>query len=423
MVCSDCKYPYVPSSGKCPSCGHQNLGDGWVLWIFILILFILFLPVFLIGIGLYSGSRKLKYVFGWILVAYFIYSVIDGFNKWLMYEGFITILKDYAAIGYVLNIIGLIFGIVWISKGYKTSTQYLEEQVVEDEEGESDEDGITETNIASSRSLEDVKKAKELLDLGAISQEEFDIIKAQALGVKIQPNVVQKEKAKISTTQPISENPKHEKLYERVTPVPDAQPIKKGNRKSLLYATISLVVLVLVFFFVKHFTGSSEYETVLAEAPSEAVQSSTNDDSAQAEQGVLADRSHNESSEGFSESNSTNFLTTPTGERYKMVTVQVPNHDEQGTTSEIEFIGPVEGIYFKDDMYISIQYEGDRILVSSWSGQEQKSKEEAFITSKGLLSFGGQEFDYDRFDESIADVRGLTLTNSAGEVFYWYYDH
>lgn len=121
------------------------------------------------------------------------------------------------------------------------------------------------------------------------------------------------------------------------------------------------------------------------------------------------------------------FPTTPTGERFKMIKVQVPNHDEQGTTSEIEIIGPVEGIYFNSSeeptTYVKIQYENDKIWVSSWKGDEQSTKEEAYVTSKGLLSFGGQEFDYDRYDESIADVRALTLTNSAGVVFYWYYDH
>lgn len=131
----------------------------------------------------------------------------------------------------------------------------------------------------------------------------------------------------------------------------------------------------------------------------------------------------NDKANNIKEGETKDFLATPTGERYKIIKVQVPNHDEEGTTSEIEVTGPVEGIYFKDDMYISIQYEGDRILVSSWSEQEQKSEEEAFITSKGLLSFRGQEFDYDRFDDANADVRGLTFTNSAGEVFYWYYDH
>jgi len=124
---------------------------------------------------------------------------------------------------------------------------------------------------------------------------------------------------------------------------------------------------------------------------------------------------------------SNDFLTTPTGERYKIIEVQVPNHDEQGTTSEIEITGPVEGMYFNSSQepstYIEVQYDNDKIWVSSWKGNEQPSKEEAYVTSKGLLSFGGQEFDYDRFDEPIADVRALTLTNSAGEVFYWYYDH
>ena len=128
-----------------------------------------------------------------------------------------------------------------------------------------------------------------------------------------------------------------------------------------------------------------------------------------------------------SEKPKSDFLTTPTGERYRMLKVQIPNHDEQMTTSEIEITGPVEGIYFNSSeeptAYIKIQYDNDKIWVSSWKGDKQSTKEEAYVTSKGLLSLGGQEFDYDRFDESIADVRALTLTNSAGVVFYWYYDH
>ena len=277
------------------------------------------------------------------------------------------------------------------------------------------------------RTLEELKQAKELLDLGAISQEEFDTIKAQVLGVTIQPQAIQKENSNLSVPQPIVEKPKQEKVYDKVTPLDNIQQAnKKGSGKRLLYFSISFVIVVLFFFAFKYFTRSSEYETVLAEAPSETIQPLTNDNLTQTQQEeleALADRSYHEPLDDLSEANTSNFLTTPTGERYKIIKVQVPNHDEAMTTSEIEVIGPVEGIYFNHNVYISIQYEGDRILMSSWGGQEQKSQEEAFITTKGLLYFSGQEFDYDRFDESIADVRALTLTNTVGDVFYWYYDH
>ena len=417
MVCSDCKYPYVPSSGKCPSCGHQNTdwGAGLVILFLLFVFFILFLPVFLVGIGLYNGGKKLKYIFGWILVAYFAYSMVDGFNRWFMYEGLIWILKDYIAIGYILNFVGLIFGIAWISKGYKPDTPQHEESVIKDEEDEYEEteNTIEEVNTSKSPNFEDIKKAKELLDLGAISQEEFDNIKNQALGIKTKSQVVQK----IETVSPQSQN---QVTYPAAKPFSVNLDAKKHRyTKTIVISVVAVAGIAVLIVSYNYFVSESKEEQYSMEftentisvpiEPEPEVEAPVNENIAQEEQEALPDSYY----EGF--------LLTPTGERYKKVIVQVPNHDEAGTISKIEIIGPVEGIYFNSSegptTYIKIQYDNDKIWVSSWKGDEQSTKEEGYVTSKGLLSFGGQEFDYDRFDESIADVRALTLTNSAGVSF------
>ncbi len=561
MKCSDCEYPYVPSSGKCPSCGHQNVaGTGLVIGIILFIFLIIFLPVLLVGLGLYLGGRKTKYLIGWLLIISASYSVFDGLNKWYLYESLIWILKDYIFIGYLIYLIGFIFGIAWVAKGYN------EDRIVEledefedevDEGGSADQINIEKlpVSLTKMRSLEDLKHAKDLLDSGVISQAEFDEIKREALGGKPkQPSATHKEYTSLPQAIPqiqkitiaTEQLEKKPTVTEKPFTIPKLQgkeswpkPAKNNKVKYFMLVGVSITLIAAILFFLrsnvdanfdllddfnsdkKSFTkesteldGLSEsggtltkyskentefivYEVeLIGEAGSTrtillsdknnqlkiieetsfsgseynkggdsvteyysytkdgfVVYNSLRDkfvERANLErkervetlfQNILSPKSatsneirktaeqiaNNESVVKEEEFYDNGFLRTPTGERYRKIKLQIPNHDEQGTTSEIEITGPVDGIYFNSSQepstYIEVQYDNDKIWVSSWKGNEQPSKEKAFVTSKGLLSFGGQEFDYDRFDESIADVRALTLTNSAGEVFYWYYDH
>lgn len=118
------------------------------------------------------------------------------------------------------------------------------------------------------------------------------------------------------------------------------------------------------------------------------------------------------------------FLSTPTGERYKKIKIQVLSNDEAGTTSEIEVISPVEGLYVNNKegktRSIKISYDGEKIYVSHWVDSEQLIKEDAYFTSKGYFAFGSEEFDYDRYGETVDEVQNLTLVERySGEIFSW----
>lgn len=123
-------------------------------------------------------------------------------------------------------------------------------------------------------------------------------------------------------------------------------------------------------------------------------------------------------------STSDGFHSTPTVERYKMIKVQVPNHDEAGTTSELEVIGPVEGMYISKSgdksRSIQINYDGDKIYILHWNDSENAKREEAYVTSKGYLAFGSEEFEYDRYGETVTEVKNLSLVERyTGQVFVW----
>lgn len=104
------------------------------------------------------------------------------------------------------------------------------------------------------------------------------------------------------------------------------------------------------------------------------------------------------------------------------IKIQVPNNDEAGTTSEIEVISPVEGLYVSNKegktRSIKISYDGEKIYALHWVDTEQAVKEEAYITSKGYFAFGSEEFEYDRYGETVTEVENLSLVERfTGQVF------
>lgn len=128
----------------------------------------------------------------------------------------------------------------------------------------------------------------------------------------------------------------------------------------------------------------------------------------------------------FSEinTNTEEFLTTKDGLRYRKLVIQVPNHDEAGSFSEIEVIGPVEGMYISknegNSRSIQINYDGDKIYVLHWNDSENAKREDAYITSKGYLAFGSEEFEYDRYGETVTEIKDLSLVERyTGQVFIW----
>lgn len=115
MTCSDCNYPYVPSSGKCPNCGNQNVADAaWVILFVILAILILILPLVLLIAGVFVENRKTKLYFGIALISYFSYLVVDTINRWFLSDTFKKMLADYHVLPYLISFIGLIVGIIWI---------------------------------------------------------------------------------------------------------------------------------------------------------------------------------------------------------------------------------------------------------------------------------------------------------------------
>lgn len=255
----------------------------------------------------------------------------------------------------------------------------------------------------SSKSISDLHKAKELLDSGLLTQDEFVEIKKQVLGNRV-PTV---ERVIID----------HQRKTEKV---------KKPINKRRLVISISVITVTLVVIFLYRYWLIQKEE---ANSPFKINEDNNLSSLAGTETKPIDSISSSNSinsgnEEALADSYYIGFLSTPTSERYKRIKVQVPNNDEAGTTSEIEVISPVEGLYVSNKegktWSIKISYDGDKIYVSHWVDAEQPVKEEAYITSKGYFAFGSEEYEYDRYGETVDDVKNLTLVERYnGEIFSW----
>lgn len=118
------------------------------------------------------------------------------------------------------------------------------------------------------------------------------------------------------------------------------------------------------------------------------------------------------------------FYIIPSGERFRKIYYQVPNHDYEMTTSIVEVIGPVEGTYlFEGDSgkeFIQIIYEGEELKALVWAENDrQKRKVKSFMTSKGYLSIES-EYYYPDFGEAVNNVKDLYLEDRyTGDVYHW----
>jgi|GEM_PF-5172894 len=376
---------------------------------------------------------------------------------------------------------------------------------------ENGKQGIVKSNFNQSlntvqlpqpKSLEDLKHAKELLDIGAISQEEFDEIKNQALGNKNKPAIVQRDEPIVTSSKTVTDYPGSKP--NTLKPVETKAP----SNKKLIYLSVALVGIVLsviVFNFLSKKTEENQFafskEETPASVPNEPVTDQqeslapyrdfdktfsgtinnkykievnlSNENStlrgsyfyigknsklilsgqiqadgafvieelAQGEltgkfvgrltgntgTGTWMNKSNTSSlpfefSEKFSDKDA--FLTTSEGLRYKKLKVMIPNHDEGGTTATMEVIGPVEGMYISknegNSRSIQINYDGDKIYVLHWNDSENAKREDAYITSKGYLAFGSEEFEYDRYGETVTEIKDLSLVERyTGQVFIW----
>jgi|APTNR8051073442_1049403.scaffolds.fasta_scaffold02409_10 hypothetical protein len=371
---------------------------------------------------------------------------------------------------------------------------------------------ISSNNLSQSkRSLEELRQAKDLLDAGVISHDEFDAIKIEALGKK--PIVKIPHAMERPTVFPLP--PKIKKVAHSVIDT-------KGKKAKVKPVIILLVVLVMgigCFYTIQLFNrtneeqttsesqklpeqnGGSERETQFLDNMEniEVVDSSLysnqpdftkrytgtinnkykidltltkegtdltgsyfyvgknsklfltgqieNDGSFMVEEvssgnvtgkftgklvgntatGTWSDRSGKTTLPfTISEVNTSTaeFFTTTEGLRYKKLVIQVPNHDEAGTISQLEVVGPVEGMYIsKNDgktRSLQISYNGDKIYVLHWNDSGNAKREDAYVTSKGYLAFGNEEFEYDRYGETVMEVKNLSLVERfTGQVFVW----
>lgn len=253
-----------------------------------------------------------------------------------------------------------------------------------------------------SKSINDLHKAKELLDSGLLTQDEFVEIKKQVLGNRV---------------------PVVEKVI--IDHQLKAEKVKKPINKKRLMISIGLISVTLVVIFLYRYWLIQREE---ANSPFKLGEDNSTPSGVETKPVDSINNSNNSAGygndEALADSYYIGFLSTPTGERYKKIKIQVPNNDESGTTSEIEIISPVEGLYVSNKegklQSIKISYDGEKIYVSHWVDSEQPVTEEAYITSKGYFSFGSQEFDYDRFGETVDDVKNLTLVERYnGEIYNW----
>lgn len=371
---------------------------------------------------------------------------------------------------------------------------------------------ISSNNLSQSkRSLEELRQAKDLLDAGVISQDEFDAIKIEALGKK--PIVKIPHAMERPTVFPLPL-----KIKKVAHAVIDTKE-KKAKVKPVIILLVVLVMGIGCFYTIQFFnrtneeqttsesqklpeqSGGSERETQLQDnmENTEVVDSSLysnqpdftkrytgtinnkykidltltkegiglsgsyyyvgknskliltgqidNDGDFAIEElsagdvtgkftgrlvgstatGTWSDRSGKTQLPFTLSEVSTNidgFFNTTDGLKYRKLIIEVPNHDDAGNTSELEVIGPVEGMYIsKSDgksRSIQINYDGDKIYVLHWYDSESPKREDAYITSKGYLSFGNEEFEYDRYGETVTEVKSLSLVERfTGQIFVW----
>jgi len=254
----------------------------------------------------------------------------------------------------------------------------------------------------SSQSIGDLHKAKELLDSGLISAEEFTEIKRQILGSK--------------TSDERKTNIKQEPLIEKTK--------KTFNKKPLIISAVAVAIIFIIIFLYRSWLIQIEEDNSNFKFNENSVTLPDKDKTETSDSVIKEDNQQAGDEEALADSYYEGFLSTPTGERYKKINIQVPNHDEVNTTSEIEVTTPVEGFYVssKDGKtrLIKISYDGEKIYVLHWVDSEQPIKVEAYITSKGYFSFGSEEFDYDRYGETVDEVQNLTLVERfSGEIFSW----
>ncbi len=298
------------------------------------------------------------------------------------------------------------------------------------------------TTVQNKRTLEELKQAKELFDTGVITQEEFDQIKQQALG----PKAIITDKEKVQLYDKMEKEKQqafeHEKPMPRPVPVEpvkkaipvsnaQSKPVAQKKKGSKMFLVIGASVLILSTVSMVYFFTSHEKEKDNLPDESKTIndydqEMLEGDDKAYADLEKSEKEQAGDENEGEVDSSSyhVGFLATSTGERYKKVKVQVPNHDEANSTSEIEFTGPVEGMYINKNDYntrsIQINYDGDKIYVIHWNDSESAKREDAYVTSNGYLSFGSEEFEYDRYGETVTEVQNLSLVGRfTGQVFVW----
>lgn len=253
-----------------------------------------------------------------------------------------------------------------------------------------------------SKAISDLHKAKELLDSGLLTQDEFSEIKKQVLGNRV------------STVEKVIIE--HERRPEKIK--------KSINKKRLVIFITAITIILFAVFLYRNWLIQKEE----ANSPfkfNEYNSSTPKEVEAKPIDSINGSNSINSGNEeALADSYYIGFLSTPTGERYKQIKIQVPNNDQEGTTSEIEVISPVEGLYVGNKegktRSIKIGYDGEKIYVSHWVDSEQPVKEEAYITSKGYFAFGREEYEYDRYGETVDEVKNLTLVERySSEIFKW----
>lgn len=322
----------------------------------------------------------------------------------------------------------ILFFLATISELFKSRKNAIEQKSASSVK----EGFIQPKNIAQNkRSLEELKQAKELLDAGAITQEEFEQIKQQALGtkpvvaVKPQQTEAKQEDSQLPTTKAIQEaQPIAQKTIESKRTV--AQPRKQNkNLKWIIGGGVVILIIAAASIFIFKSSNNNDAQDLVGETD---VTFSIKEGDQEEVETKLVDSNNatiiSGNEEALADSYFKGFLSTSTGERYKKIKVQIPNNDEAGTTSEIEIISPVEGLYVSNKegktWSIKISYDGEKIYSSHWVDAEQAVNEEAYITSKGYFAFGGEEYEYDRYGETVDDVKNLTLVGRySGEIFSW----
>lgn len=128
------------------------------------------------------------------------------------------------------------------------------------------------------RTLEELKHAKELLDIGAITQGEFEEIKQQALGSN--PIITDKEKAQLYDKMEKEKQRTIEQSKPKLRPIPvetfkKSTPIANKKSRSKIFLVIGVSVLILstaaiVYFFTSHTSHEKEKDDLSVEVKSDA---------------------------------------------------------------------------------------------------------------------------------------------------------